>query len=224
MADWYPNREDELIAWHAAFSAAVSGYAAALGLAPAVVTQVSADAGAVAAVINYLQQAKNFTAEVVAFKDQVLHGQLNTPAPPLPNVPAVVSMPLGWLPNLEARTRQLANQIKSNGAYTAQMGQDMGIVGSTPPTGQVSVTATALTQSQVDVRVLKAGYAVVVVDSRRGGGAWEQLAVLTTASYVDNRPPLTPGQPEQRDYRAQGYVNNARTGPMSAVVSVVTVP
>ncbi len=86
------------------------------------------------------------------------------------------------------------------------------------------MTATALTQSQVDIRVFKAGYSVVVVDSRRGGGDWEQIATLTGANFVDNRPPLVAGVPEQREYRSQGFQDNARHGPLSAVVSVVTVP
>ena len=36
--------------------------------------------------------------------------------------------------------------------------------------------------------------------------------------------PLVAGQPEVREYRAQGRVNNVRVGPMSAIVSGVTVP
>lgn len=185
---------------------------------------MATDAAAVASVINYLQQANNFAQEVTAFKDQVLHGALNTPNPVVPNVPGALTLGLGWLANIEARTRQLANQIKANTAYTAQMGQDMGIVDTTVPSGNVVVFATALTQSQVDIRVTKGGYAVVVLDSRRGGGNWEQLAVMTTANYVDARPPLTAGQPEQREYRAQGYQNNQRVGALSPIVSAVTVP
>ncbi len=224
MADYYPTREDELIAWHNAFSAAVSSYSAALGLAPAVVTQVSTDATTVGTCLGYLAQAQQFAEEVVAFKNQVLHGALNTPAPPFPTVPAALTFGLGWLPNIEDRTRQLVNQIKANGAFTPQMGQDMGIFGVSAPAGVVSVDAQALSASQVAITVAKAGYDVVVVDSRRGGGAWEQIATLTTASTTDARPPIVAGQPEQREYRCQGFENNQRTGPISSVVSVVTVP
>jgi hypothetical protein len=224
MAGWYPDRQSELIAWHAAFAASVSAYSVALGLGAPLVTQVGVDAATVASVINYLEQAQNFANEVTAFKDQVLHGVINTPNPQIPNVPAVLSLGLGWLANIEARTRQLVAQIKANGAYTAQMGQDMGIVDGSAPSGNVTVVATALTQSQIDIRVGKGGYAVVVLESRRAGGAWELIATLTTAHYVDNRAPLVPGQPEQREYRAQGFENNQRVGALSPVVSAVTVP
>lgn len=224
MADFYPSREDELIAWHSAFSAAVSSYSAALGLAAGVVTQVATDASAVATVINYLAQAEAFSSEVVAFKNQVLHGRLNTPNPPLPTVPGTITLAIGWLANIEDRTRQLVAQIKANAAFTQQMGEDMGIFGTEPPVGQVAVQAQALTQSQVQITVFKAGFDVVVLDSRRGGGQWEQLAVLTDVDYVDARPPLVAGQPEVREYRCQAYQNNQRTGALSDVVSAVTVP
>ena len=45
-----------------------------------------------------------------------------------------------------------------------------------------------------------------------------------TAEYIDARPPLVAGQPELREYRAQGMENNAPVGALSAVVSAVTVP
>lgn len=45
-----------------------------------------------------------------------------------------------------------------------------------------------------------------------------------SAEYIDNRAPLTAGQPEQREYRAQGMVSNNRVGALSPVVNAVTVP
>ena len=223
-ADYYPTREDELIAWHAAFSAAVSSYAGVLGLDAGLVTQIALDASVVSTVLGYNEQAQNFGAEVVGFKNQVLHGELNLPNPPLPTVPGAISLGLGWMANIEARTRQYVAQIKANAAYTNQMGQDMGIFGVTPPAGQVTVTAQALTQSQVAIQVFKAGFGTVVLDSRVAGGAWEQIAFLTDVNYVDARAPLVAGQPEVREYRVQGYEDNARQGALSPVVQVVTVP
>ena len=44
------------------------------------------------------------------------------------------------------------------------------------------------------------------------------------AVFVDSRPPLVVGQPEQREYRVQGILKNARTGELSDTVVAVTVP
>jgi hypothetical protein len=53
---------------------------------------------------------------------------------------------------------------------------------------------------------------------------WEQVGFSQRAVYLDTRPPLVAGQPEQREYRVQGSVKNSRTGSLSDVASVVTVP
>ncbi len=42
--------------------------------------------------------------------------------------------------------------------------------------------------------------------------------------FIDKTPPLFPGQPEPRDYRVQGFVNNARTGNLSTTASIVIMP
>ncbi|MEX2242251.1 MAG: hypothetical protein WD716_00230 [Fimbriimonadaceae bacterium] len=56
----------------------------------------------------------------------------------------------------------------------------------------------------------------------RNGGDWEQIGFSSRAVFVDVRPPLVLGQPEQREYRAQGIVGNTRTGDLSDLASVVT--
>jgi hypothetical protein len=55
-----------------------------------------------------------------------------------------------------------------------------------------------------------------------GGGS--PLKISQTVEFIDSRAPLTPGQPEQREYRVQGMENNARVGATSAIASAVTVP
>lgn len=222
--DYYPSRESELVQWHAQFAASVSSYAAALGLPAGTVTQVGVDSANVATSLNAAAAADNYRSEVIAFKNQMIRGAINTPTPPAPTVPANITLPVGSLGNIEARTRQLVAQIKANSAFTQQMGEDMGIFPIPVPPGVPSVAASALTGSQIAIRVTKGGYANVVLWRQRGEGPWEQAAILDTANYVDQTPPVVPGQPEERRYRVQGYANNAPTGAYSSVVSVVTVP
>lgn len=57
-----------------------------------------------------------------------------------------------------------------------------------------------------------------------GGGAFAQIGIVQTANFTDTTAPLVAGQPEQREYRVQGMLNNARMGGLSATVSTVTVP
>jgi len=222
--DWYPKRESELVQWHASFSAALSSYSGTLGLAAPVVTQVGVDSANVSLVLTAAETAENYRSEVIAFKNQMLRGLINTPTPGAPTLPAALTLALGSLGNIEARTRQLVAQIKSNAAFTQQMGEDMGIFPVTQPLGSPSCTAEALTGHQVRIRIKKGGYANVVLWRQRGGGAWEQLAIVDVATYVDQSPPLVAGQPEERSYRVQGYANAAPEGAYSDTVTVVTIP
>src|SRR6185436_7428548 len=98
-----------------------------------------------------------FSQAVTEFKNIVLKGELNTPMPPAPAPPPTLSFEGGQLPAIEARTRQYAAIIKAHPDYTPSIGEDYGIVApAAPPAGVPSLTATALTASQVRLGVTKA--------------------------------------------------------------------
>jgi hypothetical protein len=102
--------------------------------------------------------------------------------------------------------------------------ENYGIVAPAPPPGDVAISEQeALSAHPVKVTVFKAG-ATVALDSRRGAGDWEQLLIMTSATYSGARTPETPGEPEVREYRCQAYEDNQRVGPVSTVASVVTTP
>lgn len=223
MADYYPSAESQLVQWHATFSASLSSYSGTLGIVAAVVTQVGVDATNVANVLNLVAASEGYRSEAVAFKDQYLHGLLNTPNPPAPTVPTAFVVPIGSLANIEARTRALVAQIKANGAYTAQMGQDMGIVPTAGTLGTPEVFAT-VQPGKVILRGNRAGYPALALFRQIGTGAWVQIAVMTSATFEDLDPSTIPSQPEARNYRVQGYVNSQLTGSYSNIVAVVTVP
>ncbi len=76
----------------------------------------------------------------------------------------------------------------------------------------------------VKVTFRKFEHEAVVVWSRRGGGAWENLAVAINSPYLDERPLLVPGQPEQREYRLQPYGDHGPVGGFTDVVTVTVSP
>lgn len=175
-------------------------------------------------VVNAADQAKNYANEVIAYKNLILKAPPGTPLPVAPTIPPAIVVPPGGMAGVEAYTRDLVAQLKAHGSYTVAIGQAMGIIGPPDALGTPGVDAQALTASDVRLALFKAGYDLLAVDSRRGGGGWEQIGVSQTAEFIDTRDPLVPGQPETREFRVQGIVNNARTGPMSGISSCVTVP
>lgn len=224
-ADWYPTRLAELVPFHANLSTQAAATGVARGLTVGQVSQIATDYAVVLSIVNYLALVDAYTQAVTEFKNIMLEGGLTEPLPPVPTPPAAFIIPAGGLAGIEARTRQYVGIIKAAVGYTAEIGELYGIIApesDLPATPELS--ATALTASQVRIGVTKAGYDVIAIDSRRGGGAWEQIGVSMTKEYIDSRPPLEAGEPEQREYRAQGMENNLRVGAISAAVSAVTVP
>ena len=224
--DWYKKKLSELDSWHAAFSAQCAATGTTHGLSAGNVTQAATDATFVAALLNFDQQIRGFVQAWTEYRDAILRGDPAAALPGLPTLPAALTVPLGGLPGIEARTRSFANIIKADADYTPQVGEDYGIVavaGGGPTTPGLVATALPGT-SQVSLAIAKGGYSVVAIDMRRGGGGWVQIGVSQTATFVDATAPLVAGQPEVREYRAQGMVGNARVGNLSAVVSAVTVP
>ncbi|RIJ98984.1 MAG: hypothetical protein DCC46_10110 [Armatimonadetes bacterium] len=228
MADWYPKSIPALIPWHANFSTQASATGTSHGLTTSQVQQIGSDNAVVASCIPYVEGVEAFAQAVTEWRNLLLSGPNGTALPPVPTVPTTFVYPPGpppALPSIEFRTRQYAALIRSSVGYTAEIGEQYGIIApaeglpSTP-----SLQAFALSGSQVRLAIAKGGYEVLAVDSRRGGGSWEQIGVSMTAEYIDARAPLVAGQPEVREYRCQGMSNNARVGDVSPVVSAVTTP
>jgi hypothetical protein len=224
--DWYPTIEAQLIPWWNTLDTEANNYAAVMSniLTAAVLTEIGVGRDMVELVINFADEAKNFASEAVAYKDLILEAPLNTPLPAPPTVPVAPVIPAGALAGYEAWIRALVAQIKSHPNYTEAIGEAMGITAKAPGVGTPTVDPVALTQSQVQVNVGKAGYAMFALDRRINGGAWVEMDKYSNTPVIDQDPPLVPGQPEFREYRSQGVLNNARVGAYSAVAGVWTVP
>jgi len=224
-SDWYPKTLAELVAWHANFTVQAVANGTTLGLTALQVTQIGVDSGNVANIVNYIFAVDAYAQSVTQFKDLMLEGDIGIALPTAPTAPTAPSLAPGSLASIQARTRQYANIIKASPNYTAEQGEHYGIVAaasggpSTP-----SVAAVALTGSQIQLNIAKAGYDVVAIDSKRGTGGWEFLGISMTETYIDSRAPLTAGAPEVREYRVQGMQSNSRVGALSGVASAVSVP
>jgi hypothetical protein len=225
-SDWYPTNQAALITWHNNFSTQAAINGTTLGLTAPEVAQIASDADNVLIMLDGMEAANAYREALTAYKELLFNSPADTPTEPVPAAPTTLDFGESTpLPGIEARTREYAGRIKKSAAYTTDDGELYGIIGAAPaPPGTPSVLAFALTASQVRLRIGKENYSVLAVDSRRGGGVWEQIGVSQTDEYIDMRPPLVAGAPEVREYRVQGMVENARVGDNSEVRTVSTVP
>ena len=226
-ADWYPASLAARIPWHVNFNAQAVANGTTHGLIAAQVTQITADSTFVTNVVNNLQAAEDYRQAVTAYKDVVLDGPIGAVVPAVPTPPATLVLPLGALGSIQARTRQFAAIIKASVGYTDAIGELYGIVAPAPGAladPLIQLATPLVGTPNVVLNLFKGGYDIIAIDMKRGGGGWTQIGVSQTASFTDTTALLVAGQPEQRDYRCQGMLNNARTGGVSGTVSAVTVP
>jgi len=198
------------------------------GLTPAIVTQITADKDFVILIVNNLVAVGDYAQAVTAYKEAVFNSPIGSPLPSVPALPALIVVPVGGISAIRARTTlQYVPTIKGSAGYTDAVGELYGIVAPAPgPAADPAIQkATPLVgTSSVMLDLFKGGYDVIAIDMSRGGGGWTQIGISQTGTFTDTTGPLVAGQPEQRNYRCQGMLNNARTGGLSATVSAVTVP
>jgi len=223
--DWLPNREDELLPWFNNFNIKLPGYAVTLDLSPGDLTSVADDTAMVEFAINGVAIYKAEQREWVDFKNLELYGPLGRPTPGVPTAPVLVP-PTVVDPGIIRRTRDLVLRIKAHPNYTEVIGEDLGIIGAeqagadqVKPDGQ----ATALPKHEVRITFVKRGHDGVDIESQRAAEMdWTYLAFDGFSPYVDNRPPLVPGQPEERRYRLRYRDNDLPVGEYSDIFVVTT--
>ena len=151
-------------------------------------------------------------------------------APTPPTLPAGAD-PV--LPGALRRVFNLVQVIKSLPGYTEAIGLDLGIVGSEvapPPPGQIDppeLTAMVIpgnANQYVRLKFYKRGHEYAVIESRRGGGAWEQIAQSNKSPFVDERALLVPGQAEVREYRARFWDGGEPSSDWCNVLTVTVGP
>jgi hypothetical protein len=222
--DYLPNAEDQLVVWFANLAAKLPGYATLLEIASTDVLAVESDALFVAAVVNYAEAVRLDLKETTAFKNLELYGPLGGAIPTLPGGADPITLS-PRAPGIIPRTRALVQRVKAAAHYTQAIGQDLGVVGpeaSEPLTVKPTGRAFASGPHEATVEFRKGGFDGVLIECRRAGeAAFALLAFDTYSPYVDNRPPLVPGQPEAREYRMRYRKADEAVGEYSDVMSVV---
>lgn len=119
--------------------------------------------------------------------------------------------------------------IKTSPNYTEAIGLQLGTVGAEETAENLVPTFSLMvergeTSEVVKVVFRKYGRPGVAIYCRRGGAAWELLAIDLASPYLDARPLLVPTTPEVREYRLQYYEAESPVGDFTAIASVTVAP
>ena len=232
---YYPSRSSDQIPWLANFAAKLPGYETPLSLPPAHVDACVASCKFLIYVLEtWLTEVRNFGPAATSAVDLLVSGSgpdavaLPTfTAPALPT--GVASVPPGALNRLFA----LVQIIKNSTGYTDAIGQDLGIIApaaNTPagttqaaPSVKLDLVQGAANQA-VKIGFVKNGHTGVWIESQRGTGAMEFLAIDTEVPYLDDRLLLVAGTPEVRKYRLRYWDKGIATGDWSATATITVGP
>jgi hypothetical protein len=226
--NYYPSRVADQIAWLLNFADKLPGKATLLGLAPATVTALVADALWLAYVLqNWLDAVRSFSlgCTQTAIAAQTGTGGLVT----LPGFTAPV-LPTGVTPQNEGSLTRIftaVQDIKNGHKCTDAIAGELGLVGSADngpdlTTVQPVISAT-VSGSEVDVKWGWQGNSAwldsceIQVD-RGDGKGFVLLTIDTTPNYTDTQP--FPTAKAAWSYKAIYRVADKQTGLWSATVSV----
>lgn len=200
--DYLPKLVDQFDTWLGNFSTKLATHAAALNLAPAVVTSITT------AITNF---RATYTAQVAAeatFK----------------NAAQLTRTQKEDLVSGTGGIRDLVHIIKHTSTYTLNIGEDLGIELDETDVNKDTIKPTLLLFKLIDNKIrisFKKGIADgVIIKSRRGTETeLTFLAKVIQSPHIDDRPNLT-AMPEKRDYVADYFIGNTPVGLESDVVSI----
>ena len=202
--DFIPNRDGDFVDYHDNFKAAATSDGATVGLTPADQTAIGNDNTAV-------HTGKNASDAADAVAKQT------------------TTTMRGTFKTVEKNVRTLARRIKAHPAYTPALGKKFGIEGPEDSTDMTTAKPTlkgkVLLQGQSQIGFDKQKSDGVNLYSKRDGDAdWIKLAFDSQSPYIDNRPLLVAGKPEQRRYRACYVVADREVGQFSDEIVVTVQP
>ena len=163
------------------------------------------------------------------FKKAVFDGD---PAAPMPAEPTFnsVSMPGGPQSGIVAGIKAIVKRAKTSAGYTETIGDDLGFIEGDnnaldPTTLTAALKIKPLSGSVVQINFSKQGQDAMRVEFRRKGDTkWGLAGVYTASPGIHAEPPVTPDDPESRDYRGTLIKKNVAVGNYSPTYTIVTTP
>ena len=223
--DYLPRSMAGRLAWFINFDTKISTYTTTFQLPTGAITGAHADFLMFQYAFSLQEIVQTYSQNVTGFLNQVSNGPNQGSALPLPAMPTPPTAPATVVTGIFTRVRDLVRRIKAHPNYTVNIGEDLGIEGSSQTASLVtgpSFKAVAKINWVVELQWKKKGSSGVQVECMRGSEAgWTVIGQDFRSPFTDNRAPLVANQPETRRYRMSYLVNDVTTGPVSDTVTIV---
>lgn len=224
---FFPQGDHKRLAWVINFNnKLLSGYAATLGLTPVQLAYILNGIKVMTYILSCVVAAERFYHTCVSFKENMSVSTIGTELQAIPVYIAIPGAPTVFVPfGFYSWILDLVASIKTNGAYTTEMGVDLDIIGSASlidwSTAQPIKVKAKLSGGFVNGSYLKGQADGARIESKRGTEtAFTTLTNVSKASFIDSRPNLVVGQPETRQYRLWYLKKDVVVGLVSVIVTI----
>ncbi|MEK7310230.1 MAG: hypothetical protein AAB038_05375 [Planctomycetota bacterium] len=200
------------------------GYAAVLGLTPAEVASVQADAAMFKHILDRQESYKTFNQGNTAYKNTLRDGPLGAPLGPLPVFPTLPVAPIVVSAGIFPRIRKLIGRIKATPTYNEGMGEDLGIVGDEQVIDVLNLKP--VLKSRLDagrpmiIWFKGSADSIEIYVDRKDGAGFVFLAIDTYPDYIDKFPMPEGLEAVVWDYKAVYRISDKHVGQFSDVISV----
>lgn len=222
-SSYLPNTDSDRAIWLNNFNNKLSGYATALNITAADVTQTGKDYSMYAYIINALDLLKHSQQNTTAFKNMLKHSN----GQPIGNVP--ISPNLGTAPTavpagIFDRIRLLVQRIKNHPNYTNSIGQDLNIIApidSTDPNTIESVLTHKLDVGRPHLKWQKGiADAVDIYADHNDGNGFVLVGRFMRGEYLDTTPLAAGKIADDWKYKAIFVIADEQVGQMSQIITV----
>ncbi len=226
---YLPADDNGKMVWLNNFSAKLAIYASLLGITTAQLLQIVNDAADYVKTINFHKALKEYLHNLTEWKNHLRSGNKDgTPVAVPPAAPVVPTFSATLKGDIFGRVSKTVTGIKVNGAYTPEMGLDLGIIGADDSHAGPLTARTIL--KPVLKRRLKNNHPLlswkknhmhaikILVD--RGTGTYALLGIFTKHSYLDIFALPAVGVAAVWKYKAIYYDNDEETGEYSDIADI----
>jgi hypothetical protein len=217
---YLPRADNDKNVWINNLNSKLGTYAATLGLSAADITALNNDTLMFTYLINVTEIITNYKKLRVDHKNLLRDGPIGAAGGAMPAAPALPSVPTAVAPGIFPRVTQLVQRIKTNANYTEAIGKDLGIVGSQQMMNATEMKPTiklVFKGGQVEVQWVKGDADAIRIETDKGTGTWQFLAVDTIPHYTDTAAITGPAVWK---YRAMYLLNDELVGQWSDMVSI----
>ena len=221
---YYPASEADLVIWLKNFVSKLAIHGPILGISTDDIKTTTNDINLLIYILDRISLVKKDLAELIAYKNNLLEGDLNIALGAFPIMSVAAATPTITTSGMMIRLRRMVKRIKANTAYSESIGQDLGVITNLLNKFSAEIKPKLkikLLAGKAVLKWVKGGYkAVDIYVDRHDNKGYLLLATSLKATYTDNTALPTGISAVQWSYKIIYKKGDEQVGEFSDAVTV----